>query len=146
MMMQHRRHIFKWLFALWMLCCIGSVNAASQVSAPAAWRTTPVLSTDNYPSYQFRSTSTYAPIVGETSYSSTAIYTPGSSSPSSSAPHRAKKGGEGWSEPGDDDSGIGNVPTPIGSPLVLLLMAVLYIFYAKRKKIQEKFAYSQKKQ
>lgn len=145
-MMQHRRFLIMWLFAIWMLCGISTAKATPQVNQPAAWRTTPVLSTDNYPSYQFRSTSTYAPIVGETSYSSTTIYTPGSSSPSSSAPHRAKKGGEGWGEPDDDDSGIGNVPTPIGSPLILLLMAVLYIFYTNRKKIYEKFAQFKKKQ
>lgn len=145
-MMQHKRFLIMWLFAIWMLCGISTAKATPQVNQPAAWRTTPVLSTDNYPSYQFRSTSTYAPIVGETSYSSTTIYTPGSSSPSSSAPHRSKKGGEGWSEPGDDDSGIGNVATPIGSPLVLLLMAVLYIFYTNRKKIYEKFAQFKKKQ
>lgn len=125
-MKQHRRHIFKWLFALWMLCCIGSVNAASQVEAPAAWRTTPTLSADIYPSYQFRSTSSYAPIVGTTSYlaTSTTVYKPGTS-----GPNRAKK--DVWDDPEDD--AIATVDTPIGEPLILLLLAGLFVLYKKKR-------------
>ena len=126
-MKQHRRHIFKWLFALWMLCCIGSVNAASQVEAPAAWRTTPTLSADIYPSYQFRSTSTYAPVVGTTSYlaTSTTVYKPGTS-----GPNRAKK--DVWDDPEDD--AIATVDTPIGEPFILLLFGLLMSLVIYRKK------------
>ncbi len=125
-MKQHRRHIFKWLFALWMLCCIGSVNAASQVEAPAAWRTTPTLSADIYPSYQFRSTSTYAPVVGTTSYlaTSTTVYKPGTS-----GPNRAKK--DVWDDPEDD--AIATVDTPIGEPIILILFALAFILYKKKR-------------
>lgn len=125
-MKQHRRHIFKWLFALWMLCCIGSVNAASQVEAPAAWRTTPTLSADIYPSYQFRSTSTYAPVVGTTSYlsTSTTVYKPGTS-----GPNRAKK--DVWDDPEDD--AIATVDTPIGEPIILILFALAFILYIKKR-------------
>ncbi len=125
-MKQHRRHIFKWLFALWMLCCIGSVNAASQVEAPAAWRTTPTLSADIYPSYQFRSTSTYAPVVGTTSYlsTSTTVYKPGTS-----GPNRAKK--DVWDDPEDD--AIATVDTPIGGPIILILFALAFILYKKKR-------------
>jgi hypothetical protein len=125
-MKQHRRHIFKWLFALWMLCCIGSVNAASQATAPAAWRTTPTLSADITPAYQFRSTSSYAPIVGTTSYlaTSTTVYKPGTS-----GPNRAKK--DVWDDPEDD--AIATVDTPIGEPIILILFALAFILYKKKR-------------
>lgn len=123
-MKQHRRHIFKWLFALWMLCCIGSVNAVSQVSQPAAWRTAPTLSSDIHPAYQFRSTSACTPVVGATSYTSTTVYTPGTS-----GPNRAKK--DVWGDPEDD--AIATVYTPIGEPFVLLLLAGLFVLYKKRR-------------
>lgn len=125
-MKQHRRHIFKWLFALWMLSCIGAANAASQVEAPAAWRTTPTLSADIYPSYQFRSTSTYASVVGTTSYlsTSTTVYTPGTS-----GPNRAKK--DVWDDPEDD--AIATVDTPIGEPMILILFALAYILYKRKR-------------
>jgi hypothetical protein len=128
-MMQYRRHIFKWLFALWMLCCIGSVSAVSQVSAPAAWRTTPTLSADIYPSYQFRSTSTYAPVVGTTSYlsTSTTVYTPGASEP-----YRAKKE---WEEGDPEGQEVGFIDTPVGEPFILLLFAFLMsiVIYTKKR-------------
>ena len=125
-MKQHRRHIFKWLFALWMLCCIGSVNAMSQVEAPAAWRTTPTLSADVTPAYQFRSTSSYAPVVGTTSYlaTSTTVYKPGTS-----GPNRAKK--DVWDDPEDD--AIATVDTPIGEPIILILFALAFILYIKKR-------------
>lgn len=126
-MKQHRRHIFKWLFALWLLCSLGAANAASQVEAPAAWRTTPTLSADVYPSCQFRSTSSYAPVVGTTSYlsTSTVVYTPGTSNP-----YRAKK--DSWSETPTDEE-IGFIDTPIGEPLILLLFGLLFILYKKKR-------------
>jgi hypothetical protein len=125
-MKQHRRHIFKWLFALWMLCCIGSVNAMSQASAPAAWRTTPVMSEDVRPNYEFHSTSTYAPVVGTTSYiaTSTTVYKPGTS-----GPNRAKK--DVWDDPEDD--AIATVDTPIGEPIILILFALAFILYKKKR-------------
>ena len=81
------------------------------------------------PSYQFRSTSTFTPIVGERSYISTQSY-----SPVANKPYRAKT----WNE--EDGDPVGQITEdPIGSPLILLLMAVLYLFYKKSKKIREKF-------
>ena len=86
--------------------------------------------TTTLPSYQFRSTSTFTPIVGERSYISTQSY-----SLVANKPYRAKAD---WTEEGDP---VGQITEdPIGSPLILLLMAVLYIFYTNRKKIYEKFA------
>lgn len=128
-MMQRNIHRLVWLFALWMLSCIGAVNAASQVEAPAAWRTTPTLSADITPAYQFRSTSSYAPVVGTTSYlsTSTVAYAPGTS-----GPYRAKK--DSWNEEPTDEE-IGFIDTPVGEPFILLLFGVLMmvsIFTKKR--------------
>lgn len=125
-MMQHRFHIIAWLCAIWMLCSISSVNAMPQASQPAAWRTTPTLSADVYPSYQFRSTSSYTPTVGATSYTSTEVYVPGSSGPS-----RAKK--DEWVNP-DEDLPVGVLPTtPIGEPIILILFALAFILYKKKE-------------
>ena len=125
-MKQHRRHIFKWLFALWLLCSLGAANAASQVSAPAVWRTTPVMSEDVHPNYEFRSTSSYAPVVGTTSYlaTSTTVYKPGTS-----GPNRAKK--DVWDDPEDD--AIATVDTPNGEPIILILFALAFILYKKKR-------------
>ena len=128
-MMQHRFHIIAWLCAIWMLCGISSVNAMPQASQPAASRTTPTLSADVTPEYRFRSTSTYAPIVGTTSYlsTSTTVYTPGASEP-----YRAKK--DSWSEGQPTGDEIGFIPTPVGEPFILLLFGLLMSFVIYRKK------------
>lgn len=128
-MMQHRFHRLMWLFAIWMLCSIAPVRAVSQVSQPAAWRTTPTLSSDITPGYQFRSTSACTPVVGATSYASTTVYTPGSQ------PAHARK--DSWGDPDDDDNDnlpTGVVPTtPVGEPLILLLLAGLFVLYKKKR-------------
>ena len=129
--MRGRNKLYRWLFALWIL--IGSVLATdvcAQVTPPSAWRTTPTLSTDMQPGYQFRSTSAYTPTVN------VSVYTPGCSSPAS-GPKRAKK--DIWDDEPDDPE-ISVLDTPIGEPWVLLLLAVVYIFYRKRKKTVQKFA------
>lgn len=128
-MMQHRFHIIAWLCAIWMLCSISSVNAMPQASQPAAWRTTPTLSADITPAYQFRSTSSYAPVVGTTSYlsTSTVAYAPGTS-----GPYRAKK--DSWNEEPTDEE-IGFIDTPVGEPFILLLFAFLMsiVIYTKKR-------------
>ena len=141
--MKARNRIYKWLIALWLLMsCQPALCAFQSATPPAAWGTRPTLSTDREMAYQFRSTSAY------TLTTNTSVYAPGTSSPYGNTVKRARKGGiddeEDPEDPGGDPQGY--IDTPIGSPLVLLLMAVLYLFYAKRKKIQEKFAYSKKKQ
>lgn len=132
-MMQHRFHIFAWLCAFWMLCSISTLSAMPQVSTPAAWSSTPTLSSDNTPAYQFRSTSAYAPIVGTTSYTSTTttVYAQGASSP-----YRAKK--DSWDDP-DEDLPVGVLPTtPVGEPLILALFGLLMVVYKavyKKKRV-----------
>lgn len=124
-MMQHRKNIILWLMAIWMLCSIPSVHAVSRASQPSAWQTTYTLSNDIYPSYEFYSTSSIAPVVGSTSYHSGPCYAPG-----------AGHGGirrDTWDGPGEDDDPVGVLPeTPVGEPLILLLFALLFIVYKRR--------------
>lgn len=89
--------------------------------------------TTTLPSYQFRSTSTFTPIVGERSYISTQSYSPGASKP-----YRAKTWNEDAGDPEGEEIAV-ITEQPLGSPLILLLMAVLYLFYKKSKKIREIF-------
>ena len=122
------------------MSCQPILCAYQPATQPSAWRTTPTLSEDIRPAYQFQSTSTFAPTTHVT------VYTPGSGTPYG-APYRQRKGIDDEEEdPGGDGTEIGQIPTPIGSPLILLLMAVLYLFYKKSKKIREIFAYIRKKQ
>ena len=137
-MMQLGGKIYRWIFVTLLLLSItSSVYAYQPATQPSAWRTTPTMSSDVQPNYQFRSTSTYKPIVGQTPYVSRSTYSPGASRPRRSSP---------WDEEGE---GIGNIYTPVGDvPFVLMaLMAGLYVIWKKkRKKIHELFAYFKKKQ
>ena len=127
-MMQQALRKIVWLFALWMLCSIAPVAATPQASQPAAWRTTPTLSGDVCPTYRFQSTSSLAPVVGTTSYTSTAVYTPGAI-----GPNRAKKDEE-WDDPDPNEPGVGEVVAqPLGEPWLLLLLAGLLILYRKKR-------------
>lgn len=125
--MQHRRHMILWLIAVWMLCGIPTVHAVSQASQPSAWQTTFTLSDDIYPSYEFYSTSSIAPVVGSTSYHSGPCYAPG-------AGHGGiRRDTWGWDDPDEDDQPIGQKPVvPVGEPLILLLFALLFIVYKRR--------------
>lgn len=79
------------------------------------------------PSYQFQSTSTYSSVVGESSFSSTPVYSPGASEPINRSPRRDSWnpwGEEGGGDPSDE--GIGQVNTPVGSPLCLIGIALIY--------------------
>ena len=125
---------------MWLLLSCQPILCAYQpATQPSAWRTTPTLSTDRQMSYQFHSTSAFTPTTNTT------VYAPGTSSPYGNKAKRARKGDIDEEEDPEGDP-QGYIDTPVGEPWVLVLMAILYLFYAKRKKIQEKFAYSKKKQ
>ena len=108
---------------------ISPASASAQATAPASWSTTPSMST--MPSYQFRSTSVYQPIVGQTPYTSTSSYAPFPSS----APNRAR---QSWNDPDDNELGTVDDPLPIGEPIVLFLMAFLYFIWKKMSKNSKK--------
>lgn len=124
--MKGRFKIYRWLLTIWILIgCETAAYSYTQATLPSAWRTTPTLSTDMQPAYQFRSTSAYTPTVNVT------VYTPGSSMPSY-GPRRDPR--DPWGDPEDDEE-QGQVNTPVGEPLALLLLAMIYLFrcfYRKR--------------
>lgn len=110
--------IYKWLIVLWLL--VGSQSAVyvcAQTTPPSAWRTTPTLSTDIKPAFEFRSTSAYTPTMNTT------VYSPGCSSPSY-APGRMRRGMDDEDPEGDE---VGQINTPVGEPLILLVFALLYL-------------------
>ena len=108
-----------------LMSAVLSAHAYLPAAAPAAWRTKPTMS--ECPTYQFRSTSTFTPIVGQTSYTATEVY-----SPVSGGPNRAKR------EFDLDGVEFGHVNTPVGEPLIMLVMAVALLMAkglkAKRRK------------
>ncbi len=127
--MKARNRIYKWLIALWLLMSCQPILCAYQpATQPSAWRTTPTLSEDIRPAYQFQSTSTFATTTHVT------VYIPGSGTPYG-APYRQRKGGI------DDEEGdeVGLINTPVGEPWVLLLMALVFLI-AKNGKFRCKNA------
>ena len=122
-----RRILYILLIAFWLLSSSRAAYAFDyeQASQPASWSTKTTFSDDVQPSCSFRSTSSYTPIVGSTSYLSDGSGEVG-------APPRNIR--RGWGAPTDEDDPIGSITTtPIGEPLVLLLMALVYIFVLSRR-------------
>ncbi|MBQ2067759.1 MAG: hypothetical protein II457_02420 [Paludibacteraceae bacterium] len=114
---------------IWMVGLVSPVMTYSQVEQPSAWRTTPTLSQDVYPAYQFRSTSHYTPIVGQTRYISSASYNP----TTPTTPKRARRGMDDEDPEGPE---MGLVDTPIGNIpfLWMAIMACVYALYASKRK------------
>jgi hypothetical protein len=127
----------RWL-AVWLLwsCTVVSAFAYTPTTTmPSAWGEKPTLCRDIDPSYHFRTTSSMAPVVGATSYS-TAVYSPvGASRPQKSGPEDpwSGLGGDGETPPTDDP--IGQIPyTPVGEPMaVLLVLALGYMVWKRRQ-------------
>ncbi|MBO5619450.1 MAG: hypothetical protein J5902_05640 [Paludibacteraceae bacterium] len=149
--MQIRYYLYKFLLMAWLLMPIAGVsasNANDRTPAYASWGYKPLYSTatakpqgrvyqlsGSVPTYHFRSTSPYSYVPGQTTTQS---------SVPSVLPSRPRKVGEGggsewnWGDPGEEDPiGVMPDPQPVGEPLVLLLMAALYLLcarlYGKRK-------------
>ena len=141
--MRGRICIYQWLLAIWILCAgaaVSPVSAFTQAQYPAAWHTTPTLSTDRQPAYQFRSTSSITPVVGQTTYTSTASFNP----VDQAVPKRIRRGIDDEEEDPSGDP-VGYLDTPVGEiPLLMMLvMACLYaILTKKRKKVQKNLVVS----
>lgn len=117
-MTQNRKIKYGLLIAVWLLLWGGLISpvwAYMQVAPPPAWQTKPVMSEDIHPTYQFRSTSSYRTPTG---YNNS---TPVGTTSYSSRPRKATIDEE------PDGEEIGVMPGPIGSPLVLLVLAMIYI-------------------
>ena len=149
MMRREIRHIlYRGLLAVWILlggCALSSAYASPQTQS-ASWGYAPVYSTGSSsatytpkttqqmsPTYQFRSTSVYLP---EGSYTS---YTPMVSAPFDNGARRNGPRRDMWDDEPDDE-GIGEVadPAPVGSPLCMIVMALLYLIYQRRKLKKER--------
>lgn len=135
--MRETYRIYRWLVAVWLIMAgtiMSPVRAYTYATQPSAWRTTPTLSQDIAPSCTFRSTSSFTPVMGTSAYSSE-VYTPGAGSPF--GPRRSES--NPWDEEEGDPTGpeVGQVDTPVGSPLVLLLFAVLFIVLKRKKSYAE---------
>ena len=80
------------------------------------------------PEYQFRSTSTCTPVVGYTSYTSSASYGPAASAP---RPGSIRRGG--WEEDVEEQEPIGQMTvSPVGD-VPMVLMVLLMAFYLLKK-------------
>ena len=136
--MSRNNRIYIGIVTIWLLMLGGTlspvqayqlVQTYQPAQQPSAWRTKPVMSNELYPEYHFQSTSTYTPVVGKTTYTTTETYNPFQAS----SPKRIRRAYNPWEdEPDDDDENddpVGQVkdPAPIGSPLVLLVLAMLYL-------------------
>ena len=134
--MKRKNRIYKWLIALWLLMnCQPALCAFEPATPPAAWRTTPTLSMDRKMTYQFRSTSPYPSVVGNSNifYTEEATTPVGSPTPYH-APHRIRKGG--IDDEDDDPSGDpqGYIDTPVGDiPWGITVIFALLFAYIKKK-------------
>lgn len=131
-----RDKIVKWVLAAWfmLLGCTASYGYTTYQTAPAY---TNVYHTAETPSYQFRSTSVYS-----SSFSNdNSTFVPLADDPyASPGPRKGPRKSSPWDEDpekGGNELGVVDDPTPIGEPLVLLLLAALYGGYRlmKRKKV-----------
>lgn len=124
-------HIYGWLLTVWLLlACSLSVDALTPSQSSASWGYAPAYSNSNnqavtseVPTCRFQSTSTYNTGLGNSAYAPTV------STPFASSPQRARMYNP-WDEDGDPNADpIGVVP--VGEPLVLLLMALMYVGYIR---------------
>ena len=129
-----RNRIYTWLMTVWILCGIchtasaapydRSAQSASWGYQPASTATVPssarVMDEYECPAFNFQSTSPYSAPVGS---ASSGIIT-------QSAPRRST--GFSWDDPEDNPVGVLPNPAPVGEPLVLLVLALLYIVLRKK--------------
>lgn len=123
--MQRFFNKYKWILAAWVIlwgCNPSSAYASMQTPQYASWSTQKVhlTSAAAAPAYQFRTTSSYRVNMPDFEF------TPLADQARGGVPGRIRKGG--WDDP--DDNAIGEIDdeAPIGSPLILLFMALLYLF------------------
>lgn len=128
MKMKNRIVLYRWMLAAWLLIGYTLPNYAQTGGSRTAsgledqWAmTTMQYQTVTAPAYQFRSTSPYTALVNSTSTVGAPAYAP-------SGPRRGP-----WDPPEDNPIGVLPDPAPLGEPLILLLMATLFILYKKKR-------------
>lgn len=123
---------YTWLLAVWLM--LATVSSYAQVAQPAAWSTTPTMSEDVNTSFSFKSTSSYTPIVGSKSYTSEL------NAPTRGPRKERTSSSFGWGEPEDNPIGTVPNPTPVGEPLILLVMAMagaIAVYLRNRRRSSE---------
>ena len=129
--MQRKNNMYRWILAAWIMlfgCTMSSAFAYNQTKQSASWSNTLSSYESAPPSYCFRSTSAYTSVVGNTT-----SFTPLADDPYAGIAKIGgmRRDGNPWDldDPGEDDDPIGVVadPAPVGTPLVMLLMALAYI-------------------
>ena len=139
------RILHKILITIWVLGYCIHATAYNQVAQPASWSSTSSYRTSyqSAPSYSqaqntsrtytpaSRSISAYNPDFGEgaklsTYFRSTTADALLSDYSAGASAHGNSRRSWDWSEPTDNPVGVVTNPTPIGEPLVLLAMALLY--------------------
>ncbi len=127
MKMKHRIVLYRWMLAAWLLVGHALPNYAQTggsrtTSSRDQWAMTNMsYQTATAPAYQFRSTSPYSSLVSPTSTVGAPAYAP-------SGPRRGP-----WDPPEDNPIGVLPDPAPLGEPLILLLMAALFILFKKKR-------------
>lgn len=108
--------------AVWLI--LATATSYAQVAQPAAWSTTPTMSEDVNTSFSFKSTSSYSPIVGSTGYTSERNAPTRGPRKSESTPWESWGLDDPFGIPTDNPIGTVTDPTPVGEPLILLVMAM----------------------
>ena len=151
--MKQKRPIFKWLIAAWLLM-ISSLTVHARIdarhetwgysstirtSSPSVSSTYQAKSVSYSRTPAYQSISAYDPNFGQGAQLSTFFRS--TTADSRLTDYSAGQSGSGgmrrawdWSEPTENPTGVVDNPTPVGEPLVLLVMAMLYIGYLRLRR------------
>lgn len=125
-MMKIRAITYRWMIAALLILGWLPVSAQTEAfrttSSRDQWAMTNMsYQTATAPAYQFRTTSPYTALVNSTSTVGAPAYAP-------SGPRRGP-----WDPPEDNPIGVLPDPAPLGEPLILLLLATLFILFKKKR-------------
>lgn len=146
MIMQRRTTINRWLITAWFLIigCTLSVSYGQQYGAPyrgaSTYRSSTISNRNSAsPAYEFQSTSSFTSVVGNSIYAAP-VTSPYATRAAGANPRKSfgdPEDEEVWSNPEGEGYGLGEIPNPapIGEPLILLVLAILYTLlrYYKQK-------------
>ncbi len=125
--MKNRIVLYRWMIAALLMLGWLPVSAQTEAFRTSSAATDQWTMTNSHyqtaeaPSFQFRSTSPYTALVNSTSTVGAPAYAP-------SGPRRGP-----WDPPEDNPIGVLPDPAPLGEPLILLLLATLFILFKKKR-------------
>ena len=137
--MLRRLDMFKWLLMAWLMLwgsvCVWAYTPTSQAVPYSSYpQLAPASQTSQMasrPTYQFRSTSAFAPSMG-----TTATFTPLADNPEANPANRGhlrKTEGWGWGNTDPEDDPMGEVPVGDVAWIAIILCAALYLAFRRRK-------------